>query len=227
MNRWDLRLVLRGATCLLSLTTLAGCLQSHEIGVVYDDGVVPVASALECDATALPYGGGLGTEDDRYRICSGAQLRRIFEEPDAHFVLATDIVLGPHHWSPIEELHGSIDGAGHVVSELQIFRPQFRTAFVLTLYGSIRNIAFESVLVEGEAASAIVYRAREGSIIEGVRVRGEVTGHGATAGVIGLLEFGASATDVAFEGNVTSHGAGEAVGGGEHRERRHMIVFDV
>ena len=122
------------------------------------------------------FAGGSGTQSDPYQISTAAQLNRVRDFPDSHFVLNNDIVFssgdfapggayynGGNGWSPIgtwnAPFRGSLDGKGHVIKNLKIsyYRApsNLSESTVLGLFGrisgTVKNLGIEggSVQVTG------------------------------------------------------------------------------
>lgn len=75
------------------------------------------------DAYTLPFEktlAGSGSPDDPYLIATGGELQLIKNAPGAHYRMANDIDCTNLDYYPIEEFKGTLDGAGHTVSNLTL-----------------------------------------------------------------------------------------------------------
>ena len=70
---------------------------------------------------ATDYAGGKGTEKNPYIIQTGGQLLYALKEGSGHLRLVSDIDLNHHNWKSFD-FSGTLDGAGHTISNLTIDR---------------------------------------------------------------------------------------------------------
>ncbi len=85
---------------------------------------------LVCEEDGAPFGGGDGSEDDPYRLCSPEQLNRVGDGDDFledAFIVARDLDMsGQNDFNVIgvgPGFSGRFDGGGRVISNLSIIRP--------------------------------------------------------------------------------------------------------
>lgn len=83
------------------------------------------------------FDGGSGTESDPYLISTADQLRAINDYLDCSFKLCADIDMADEgNWVPINSFCGSLDGAKHTISGLNIVPDGFT---LLGLFGDLPN----------------------------------------------------------------------------------------
>ena len=98
----------------------------------------PRAMACDCDAGAVPFGGGSGTERDPYRVCTPEHLDAIRWAPTDHFELCADIDLEGVRFEPIPELSGGLRGNEQAICNWRVVDPMARdVAFVQELSGEL------------------------------------------------------------------------------------------
>lgn len=92
------------------------------------------------------YAGGYGTTASPYLIANATHLKNIDRNKSANFKLIEDITLSGE-WTPISTFIGTLDGAGHTITGLNITSYNERTGFIRTLNGTVSNLIFENVNV--------------------------------------------------------------------------------
>ncbi len=161
---------------------------------VCEDGI---CTEPACDRTLSPFGGGDGTEDDPYLICSAVQLNRVGASNDYldhHFELYTDIDLsdlGDEEFNPIGRVfnpfQGSFDGKGYTIENLSIssslpYSGMFRA---LGEDGVIRDLHLVDVDVEGPEVVGAMAGVLFGTI-RNSSVSGSVVGDQGVGGLVGI-----------------------------------------
>ena len=160
---------------------------------------------LPCYEGNAPFGGGVGSVDDPYTICSIDHLRNI-DDPqylDQHFVLYDDLDLAGEDMEPIgrgyweqnaddqwvlhDAFDGRFDGNGHILQNLSIDRAD---ESVVGLFGDggynaeLVDIHLVDVDIQGETYVGGLVGPNYG-LITGCQISGQISGHeqvGAVAG---------------------------------------------
>ena len=83
---------------------------------------------------AAPFAGGSGSEDNPYQISTPAQLNKIRNYTNSHFILINDIIFSEsdfeqggafynfgYGWEPIAQFYGSINGNGYAIENLYVY----------------------------------------------------------------------------------------------------------
>lgn len=130
------------------------------------------------DAYSLPFSkfaGGEGTEENPYLIASAGDLQQIKTAPKAHFRLVNDIDCGGMTFYPIAEFSGTLDGAGHTVSNLQLCS-QSNGATALFNYctdATIKNIDIYNagMLLSGTHEAGLIAATASNSTFDNIHVR--------------------------------------------------------
>jgi hypothetical protein len=93
-------------------------------------------------------------------ISDRAGLEAIKGNLSGSYVLTADIDLAGSNWDPLGEFTGTLDGDGHVISNMTIVKVQDGTAFFSTIKGSavVKNLGFENASVTNltQSRTAIV-----------------------------------------------------------------------
>lgn len=160
------------------------------------DGTAGKIHALK-NVTALPFTEGKGTAENPYRIYTAFQLDQIRNFPKQHFRLAADIAL-TEPWTPIgsseeqtEMFSGSLDGAGHKISNLQIKNDsRYAGLFSYIFGGTVRNLTVE-VNISAKSDAGGIAGHLEGGRIENCTVTGLVAAESTNAGGIAGTNAGA------------------------------------
>lgn len=121
-----------------------------------------VTFVWDCDARQGPFGGGDGSSEEPYRICSPGQLLSLADSKEylgESFVLSTDIDLGGYstfrgigNSGAGERFRGNFNGAGFVIRNMKIHKStEWNIGFIrATEYGSVlENITLEGVDLKG------------------------------------------------------------------------------
>jgi len=185
-------------------------------GVWHDDGACtcalpaeeydPIAARcfdpIPCDASGVPFGGGEGTEQSPFVICSTDQLTALASALDAHFVLARSLDLAAaDDFLPIgsaaDPFVGVFDGAGRTLHGLSIEEPTLDDIGLFGVLGdtgapaTVRDLELRSFVIEGEeTVGALAGRFNEtAGLVEGVTVAGgEITAQIVVGGLVGWAE---------------------------------------
>nr|WP_154960251.1 S-layer homology domain-containing protein [Paenibacillus xylanexedens] len=127
---------------------------------------------------AADFSGGDGSVENPYLITSPEELNVIRDYPDKHYKLANDIDLtafleegngldGSTSWQPINNFSGSLDGAGHIITGLNIDLP-FNSLVGLFGFikdtGSVTAIGLEDVRIIGYGVVGGMAGSLEGEI---------------------------------------------------------------
>ncbi|MDE7350952.1 MAG: hypothetical protein K2N25_07785, partial [Muribaculaceae bacterium] len=129
------------------------------------------------DAFPLPFSkfvGGSGTESDPYLIASAGDLQQIKTNPAAFYKITEDIDCGSLDLYPINEFSGTLDGAGHTLSNLKIISKQNNKngIFNFTNKATIKNIEFYNakMTLSGSSEAALVAATASNTKFENIRV---------------------------------------------------------
>lgn len=130
------------------------------------------------DVYALPFSkfsGGEGTAENPYLIASAGDLQQIKAAPSAYFKLANDIDCGGMTLYPINEFSGTLDGAGHTVSNLQLnTQPNGKTGiFDYCTDATVKDINFynATMLLSGGYEAGLIAATASNTTFENIHVR--------------------------------------------------------
>ena len=176
----------------------------------------------DCDLNGAPFGGGAGTQDDPYTICSGVQLQRMAEYLNAAFELAANVDLSEEtSFIPIgsEEapFEGTLYGQGLEIYGLRIHAPDDANIGLFGVIGdegSVRSLGIREVDVHGRSYVGGLAGQSSGQIID-IHVTGSVTATSYGGGLlVGGLEDSGAVSHSSSRGmvEVVGRGAGGLVG---------------
>jgi hypothetical protein len=208
---------------LISGTPTAGGSYAVSIVATYD-GTGPRTGSVVIHV--LVFAGGAGTSVDPWQVATAAQLDKVRNYLDGHFVLVSDIDLGGAGgafanagagWEPIggdtlgDPFTGTFDGGGHLIRGLYINRPDVDHA---GLFGTIddaeiRNVGLIDVDVTGYYATGALVGYQVGGVVSTSFVTGTVKGE-SVGGLVGISEGGGVIENSYSRAKVTSL----VVGGG-------------
>lgn len=176
---------------------------------------------VDCDLEGVPFGGGEGSGDDPYMVCTSDQLNRIgdgVEYLEKAFVVLQDIDM-----DGVDDFHvigdsddpfvGYFDGGGHSIESLTIEREDESSVGLFGVLGAgavIEEVVLENISVTGEEQVGALAGSSLGEDeeidIAGITVTGEVYGTSwYVGGLIGFLHTEAtvanSSTDVEVIGD--------------------------
>lgn len=152
-----------------------------------------------CNPLGEPFGGGLGTQDQPFVLCSAHQLSRIDAQGlTGHFALFGDVDmadLGAQAFVVIGEtvrFSGSFDGQGYTISNLVINAPQASVCGLFGyLGGEVRDLVLAGVDVSCDGSVGGLVGVTLDARIEGVNVSGRVQGTGdIVGGLVGIAGKG-------------------------------------
>ncbi len=178
---------------------------------------------LECDPQDEPFGGGEGTEDEPYRICSPAQLMRLGDEDyrNLDFALYADLDFeldGSVEFTPIGTVaapfSGSLDGQHHSISNLSYGQPSsVAVGLFARVTGKVENLTLVGLSFRGaDRIGGLAGELR--GILSNISVQGEFEVYGDTAGgLIGYNESAGVITDSTADIELLSHLDGKRIGG--------------
>ena len=199
-------------------------------GRVYDD--VPQSCVREvatCEVDGAPFGGGDGTAEAPFLICSVAQLHavRARDGVESHYVLAATLDLSDEEgFAPLGTLHGSFDGAGHALTGLTLEATPEAGLFASVgavgdedaAPGVVRDLVLRGFDVQGgtrAGALAPVVGASSDNVVERVRLYASEVATStasevaATGGLVGHLMAGTlrdGVVDATISGHVNTGG---------------------
>lgn len=149
-----------------------------------------IAFLLVASTTAFAYYSPLAPQkvNGCYQISNARELHgfaaivngsRQFERDSAACgVLTADIVLDSNttgHWEPMEDFAGSLDGQGHVISNLSLLsvRGGTSSAFIFSINGGtaenpvvIKNVGWENASITGWSSTSIISTIKSGSHVK-------------------------------------------------------------
>ena len=137
--------------------------------------------------------GGDGSIDDPYQVATVEQLQEA-GGPD-HFIQTENIDASDFDFSPLDDLTGSYDGDGHVISNLTIDTDDDLHVglFSVIAGGEVRNLGLEDldlIAPDGEMVGGITGVLTANGLIENVYVTGEVDGWLMVSGIVGHVVDG-------------------------------------
>ena len=152
---------------------------------------------IPCDQEGTPFGGGLGTSDDPFTICSPTHLQNVADEVDAHFRMYDHIDLQGVEFETIgrgdsdddwqNTFQGHFDGGGYEIRNLSIDQSSNRVA----LFGfvdegaEVINVVLVDVDIEGEDQVGGLAGRNLGTISD-CEISGQVSGDDEVGGAVGL-----------------------------------------
>ena len=173
-------------------------------------------------ATAFT-GTGSGTELDPYVVTTVQQLQEVNDELGAHYVLGNNInATETASWNSGEGFNpivgtftGVFDGAGYVITDLTINRPDEYSVglFGNTSGATLQNISLENMDITGDFRVGGLVGYAGGSSITNCYSTGNVTGNNTTGGLVGV-SVSSSITNCYSTGTVTgeAHNIGGLIG---------------
>ena len=141
------------------------------------------------------FAGGSGTAEDPYQIENVEQLQDVGQEEyqSSHFILIADIDASETaEWhdgdgfEPIWGFAGSLNGAGHIISNLVIDRKEsWYVGLFSHLDGYIENLGLEKVNIIGDShVGGLAGSLGDGGIIKSTYITGKVTGNEYVGGLV-------------------------------------------
>ncbi len=183
-------------------------------GEVCEFGECVMETIPFCDPGEAPFGGGDGTSDRPYTICTPDHLRAVDDYLDAHFELADDIDMRGEPFEVLADYTGSFgqwedvftghfDGANFEISELIIDSPDENAVglFGVSDGGEIRNLSLRDAFITGDRYVGGLVGINDGTITK-VTIDAVVTGSERVGGVAGYSESTSSIVDASVEGQV-------------------------
>lgn len=174
-----------------------GCILPCAEGLAYDALLDVCMEDMGCEPGAVPFGGGTGTPEDPYTVCSIAHLRALTSSPDSHFALAqsldlADVIPFTPLCTAAAPFAGTLDGRGRILARLVI---QQETSDDVGLFswidgGEVVDLTLRDVEIRGKNfVGALAGHATNATHVEGVFVeRGAVDGSHDVGGLLGYLE---------------------------------------
>ena len=166
------------------------------------------------EAQSNGFAGGSGTEDDPYEIATAAQLDKVRDHLDKHFVLTANINLGVSPWNAGEgwepigsntaPFTGTFDGNGFTISDLTIHTSTNDVGLfgVTDKDAEISNVKLKDVSITSNSYVGALVGLNNGKI-ENSSATGDVTGSGDYVGGLVGYNNGGSITNSYATGNVT------------------------
>ena len=147
---------------------------------------INVTAEFDIIANTVDFAGGNGTVEHPYQIANSEHLRNVELYPSAYFVLTADIVLpevsaGNNNFTPLfsdeKPFLGTLDGAGHKITNLAVYNTEtfYSGLFsVIGSIGSVKNLTLENASASGTNYVGIIAGWSLGSITD-CTVSGVVT----------------------------------------------------
>lgn len=157
------------------------------------DSLNKSAPCSEDQIRGAPFGGGSGTGEDPYQICSIDQLKNANEALDKSFVLLADLDFasysGPQFLigsSAPYTFSGVFDGNAHTISDYK-YKDATETIIGLFSYsvGTITNLKIVNVSVEGQSQVGGLVGRMEGGTVSKVTLSGTISGQSILGGIVG------------------------------------------
>lgn len=152
-----------------------------------------------CDPGAEPFGGGSGSPDNPYLLCSAGQLQRIAELPDTWwsvFQLRDDLDFDDldADFEPIPEFQGLLDGGGYAIENFagDYYQRHVGLFSILGASGQVTNLSLESLDIHNDydtgendtETTGAIAGYNEGLIHE-LEVEGAVSGQRTVGAIVG------------------------------------------
>lgn len=155
--------------------------------------------ASGCDSIRSPYGGGTGTENDPYLLCSVKQLKTMAESNSQdNFALTTDLDLSEETERLGDAIPGVLDGRNHTLRNFHVKTEMGKAGG--NLFGNlvnpfskvpeIKNLKLENFTIEGEGlryAAALLMQNAGGRVIN-VHVSANISGEDNLGGIVAINE---------------------------------------
>lgn len=174
-----------------------GCILPCEEGLTYDSLLDACMDSVSCVPRDAPFGGGTGTPEDPYTICSVAHLQALTTSPDSHFVLAQSLDLADAvDFTPLctaeAPFSGTFDGRGRILAHLTIQRAGSDDVGLFSWIdgGEVVDLRLQDVEVRGKNfVGALAAHAQNAAHVETVTVEGgRVEGSNFVGGLLGQIQ---------------------------------------
>lgn len=144
---------------LVNTTYYVRAYATNSQGTAYGEQTIVKTKATESDEPwdgeiATSFAGGSGTKVDPYIIKTGGQLLLMKEYEYDYFKLDNDINLNNNNWLPIN-FSGYLDGNGHTIYNLKIYRESDNLGLFSNLYGTIENLKINGVEIQAPKSSNV------------------------------------------------------------------------
>lgn len=150
-----------------------------------------------CDSARSPFGGGSGTKNDPYLLCSVKQLKTMAESGSQdNFALTTDLDLSEETERLGDAIAGVLDGKNHTLSNFHVRTEMGKAGG--NLFGNlvnpfskvpeIKNLKLENFTIEGEGlryAAALLMINAGGRVIN-VHVTANISGEDNLGGIVAI-----------------------------------------
>lgn len=172
-----------------------GCADQSDTSICVS-GLCINGQCSTCDPDSPRFGGGDGTVNDPYTICSVNHLYSINDHLNAHFELTADLDLSQiaDFW-PIAgdstAFTGVFDGQGHTIKNLTVIGDEYdNQALFGVVNGIIKNLTLKNAEIQGEnGVAALAGLAQKDAQIQDVYItQGTVKGIDQVGGLVGANE---------------------------------------
>ena len=194
----------------------------NQYGTAYGEQVTITTQDVEKNVwdgnIATSFAGGSGTTGDPYLIETGGQLLLAKEYSNKYFKLTANIDLNKHNWLPYA-FSGTLDGDGHIISNLYIKREGTGIGLFSRLSGTVKNLKLSGIQLDCTSAQRVGSIAGELSgVISNCVIMFQndsyIKGNNTVGGAIGYVENSSiSKIQVSATSISVSISGGENVGG--------------
>ena len=176
-----------------------------------DLGIFPVI-CIDVPVVIEDFEDGTGTSDDPFLIANEEQLDKVRNYPDKHYKLINDLDIGVYTqnkeagWNGIastpEAFTGSFDGNGHMINGLRIGKSSldYKGLFSVVQNASISDLYLSNVDVSGHRYVGALAGKLDNSVVDNVKVIGDVSGVSYTGGLFGIVSDQSEITRSSFQG---------------------------
>jgi len=151
--------------------------------------ILLAAVAITINSNAGDFAKGNGSAQNPYQIYTASQLDKVRNYSGKTFSLKADINLSGTSFQPIENFTGTFLGNSHAIYNFSVNSSSLYTAFIRNLTGTIINLHLRDVnVVGGDFVGGMVGWAHGGSLIQGCKVTGTISGGTVVGGLVGELQ---------------------------------------
>lgn len=166
---------------------------------------VQTGGEVTCDTMRGPFGGGSGTVETPYLVCSSDHLFHLSElsGKSVHVSLESDLNIDGIRIPSVSEWTGVFEGNAKVISNYRSDRPLFSS-----VRGVVRGVHFKGLKITGLSDEMGAVARTNFGVVQAVSVTGEVNGYDRVGGIVGANSGELISTH--FSGDVNG---GQLIGG--------------
>lgn len=133
---------------------------------------------------------GAGTEESPYLIRTVTDFYELPKNPESHYVLMNDLDMEGVMRSPMEEFKGVLDGGGHTISGLYIYKRNDSGLFTKLTGATIKNLTLIAPYVEStkDYCGAISAQALNSNLSNCYVLNGDIEVGSKAGGLVGYLQ---------------------------------------